>query len=304
MKEKQNWTEKLFNVITLAGTVILMNLMFLIACIPIVTIGPAWCGLMSSVRYNIRGESWFAGFKKGFCTRFWRSLIIWCLCLPLCLFFLNDLNIAVKTVQNVVPATKVTATEPGSVAEATEETQNVETLATEVATEAAVQDVTEVATEPAATQDTAPQVESTQPATETEAQLETGATTANIINCVISGLFFALAAMLTISLLTLNVYIPTTISNWIKNGVNFFRRPVELFAAAFLFWAPLLLFVFYPEWFIFAIMIFIAAYYALAAVCGTLVLKDPLIDFLIDARADGTLLAEEGSMRSATAEDE
>ena len=95
MKEKQNWTEKLFNVITLAGTVILMNLMFLIACIPIVTIGPAWCGLMSSVRYNIRGESWFKGFKVGFCTRFWRSLIIWVVLAPVCLFFMNDLNTAI-----------------------------------------------------------------------------------------------------------------------------------------------------------------------------------------------------------------
>jgi hypothetical protein len=44
-----------------------------------------------------------------------------------------------------------------------------------------------------------------------------------------------------------------------------------------------------------AVVILAATYFTLAAVCGTMVLKDPLIDFLIDARADGTLIAEEGS---------
>lgn len=254
MKEKQNWTEKLFNAVTMAGTAILMNLMFLVASLPIVTIGPAWCGLMSAVRYNIRGEGWFQGFKKGYRTRFWRSLIIWCVCLVLCLFFLNDLNIAVKTVQGITPSSQTA--------------------------------VTDVVQDPVVTE----------PTEDPEVQIEMGATVPNIVNCLISGLFFAMAAMVTVSMLTLNVYIPTSVSNWIKNGVNFFRHPAELFGAAGLFWAPLLLFVFFPEIFFYAFMVFIAAYYALAAVCGTMVLKEPLIDFLIDARADGTLLCEEGSM--------
>lgn len=223
MGEKQNWTDKLFNAVTLAGTAILMNLMFLVACIPVVTIGPAWCGLMSAVRYNIRGEGWFQGFKKGFCTRFWRSLIIWCICAPVCLFFLNDLNNAVLFADEV------------------------------------------------------------------------GMNAESIAACVIPGLFFAMAGMVTVSLLTLNVYIPTSVSNWIRNGVNFFRRPMELFVAAALFWAPLVVFRFYLVLFMNVIMVLVAAYFALAAVCGTMILKEPLIDFLIDARADGTLLAEEGA---------
>ena len=224
--------EKLGRIINMAGTAVLMNLMFLVACIPVVTIGPAWCGLMSAVRYNIRGESWFQGFKKGFCTRFWRSLIIWCICTPVCLFFLNDLNNAVLFADEV------------------------------------------------------------------------GVNVESIIACVIPGLFLAMAGMVTVSLLTLNVYIPTSISNWIKNGVNFFRRPLELFVAAALFWAPLLLFRFYLVLFINVIMVFVAAYFALAAVCGTMILKDPLIDFLIDARADGTLLAEEGAAPIREEEDQ
>ena len=285
MKEKQNWTDKLFNVITMAGTAILMNLMFLIACIPVVTIGPAWCGLMSSVRYNIRGEGWFAGFKKGYCTRFWRSLIIWCLCLPVCLFFLHDLNIAVKTVQGVVPVAQSVAVQPGD--------ETVAGNGPEASEATLVTDATEV------TAATNTATDGSKPVSDENFVLQTGATVPNIINCVISGLFFAMAAMVTVSLLTLNVYIPTTVSNWIKNGVNFFRRPLELLVAAALFWAPLLMFVFFPELFFFAIMVFIAAYFALGAVCGTMILKDPLIDFLIDARADGTLLAEEGSAVNA-----
>lgn len=216
MKEKKTLLDKVSHVVTLAGTVILMNLMFLIASLPIVTIGPAWCGLLSSIRYNIRGDGWFSGFKAGFCTRFWRSLIIWCVCLPLCLFFLNDLNQAL--INN------------------------------------------------------------------------------DIAYCIVSGIFFALAGMLTTALLTLNVYIPTSLSNWLKNSVNFFRHPLPLLAAAALFWAPLVLALLVDMLiFLQIIMIFVAAYFALAAVCATMLLKDPLIDFLLDARADGTLTAEEGS---------
>lgn len=232
MKEKQNWTDKLSNAITLAGTAILMNLMFLVACIPVVTIGPAWCGLMSAVRYNIRGEGWFRGFKKGFCTRFWRSLICWCIWAPACLFLLNDLNSAVLIAEKA------------------------------------------------------------------------GGTWQSIVDCIAPGLFFALAAMVTVSMLTLNVYIPTSVSDWIKNSVNFFRRPLELFAAAVLFWLPLLVFRFYLVLFMNVVMVFVAAYFALAAVCGTMLLKDPLIDFLLDARADGTLLAEEGSAPTPAEDDE
>lgn len=272
MNEKRNWTDKLSHVITLAGTAILMNLMFLVAALPIVTIGPAWCGLMTSIRYNIRGDGWFAGFRKGFTTRFWRSLICWCLCLVVCLFFFVDFKLAVDTVQGTlyVSGTADTADPTGTEGETVEAT---------------------VQPQPDANTG------------EDESLIEMGPTPANIANCVISGLFFAMAGMLTVSLLTLNVYIPTSVANWIRNGVNFFRYPLELLGAAALFWAPPLLLVFFPDWVGAGITIFIAAYFALAAVCGTMLLKDPLIDFLIDARADGTLTAEEGSQAAAQEEE-
>jgi hypothetical protein len=228
---------KLMGVINKIGTTILMNLCFLVASIPIVTIGPAWCGLLSAVRYNIRGEGWFQGFKKGFCTRFWRSLIIWVVLAPVCLFFMNDLNNAILFAEEV------------------------------------------------------------------------GLNAESIIACAIPGLFFAMSAMVTISMLTLNVYIPTSVSNWIKNGVNFFRRPFELLAAAGLFWLPLVLFRFCLVWFtgdalMTAVLILLATYFTVAAVSGTMILKDPLIDFLIDARADGTLIAEEGAAPIREEDDE
>ena len=222
MKEKRSWTDKLFDAVTMAGTAILMNLTFLLASLPIVTIGPAWCGLMSAFRYTIRGEGWFKGFKKGFCTRFWRSLLCWCLWLPVCALFFGDLVSAVAVAREV-------------------------------------------------------------------------GTWQTILDCLLPGVFFTMAGMIMVSMLALNVYIPTIVSDWIRNSVNFFRRPLQLLGAAVLFWAPVVLFFFFNEIFYYSIMVFLAAYFSVAAVCGTLLLKEPLIEFLIDARADGTLLEEEGA---------
>ena len=92
MEEKKTSMDKLFHIVTLAGTAVLMNLMFLISCLPIVTIGQAWSGLVSAIRYNIRGDKWFQGFKAGFCHRFWRGTIVWCVLLPLNLSMLLDLR--------------------------------------------------------------------------------------------------------------------------------------------------------------------------------------------------------------------
>lgn len=68
--------DKLMNIINKVGNAIALNLLFVVSCLPIVTIGPAWCALMSAVRYEIRGDKWFAGFRAGFKTRFVRSMIV------------------------------------------------------------------------------------------------------------------------------------------------------------------------------------------------------------------------------------
>ena len=75
--EKDNVFQKLMGFLNKAGTAVMMNLLFLISCLPIVTIGAAWSGIYGAVRYSIRGDSWFAGYKTGFKCHFWRNLIGW-----------------------------------------------------------------------------------------------------------------------------------------------------------------------------------------------------------------------------------
>lgn len=82
--------EKFRKFVNVVGNAITLNLLFLVSCVPIITIGPAWCGMYSAIRYEIRGEKWFAGFKEGFRTRFLRSMIAGIVCTALCLYFANN----------------------------------------------------------------------------------------------------------------------------------------------------------------------------------------------------------------------
>ncbi len=263
MKEKETLIDKIGKIINLAGTTVLMNLLFLTPCIPfvitvivlrsmellgttggiiglvvsavpVVFVGPAWCALVSAIRYNIRGDSWFQGFKDGLKKRFFRSLVAWCLLLVAQAYFLIDINHYVVNLFD----------EAG------------------------------------------------------------GLVTAYIAPLVAAGLMYMLVNMLTVSLMMLNVYIPTKISLWIRSGVDMiFKAPLQLFAAAVLFAAPVVLAVLFADIFIMIVLIFLGFYFTLAALIITMVLKETLIDYLVDARAEGTLLSEEGSA-AATAEDD
>lgn len=225
MQEKETIIDKLGKVISIAGNAIGMNLLFLVSCIPIVTIGQAWCGLLSAVRYNIRGDKWFDGFKAGFKTRFWRGTIAWCIMLLIDVYALLDIN---------------------------------HTYAAEA-----------------------------------------------VVPLVGACIMFALAIMVTLSLQILNVYVPTRVGDWVRNAVNMvFKVPLELLAAAVLCWLPVLLFVLWTGVFAYSVTIFIAVYFTLAAVCATLVLKNALIFYLLQARTDGTLIADEGKKKPAAAADD
>ena len=101
MKTKTNWLEKIMGFINLAGTAILMNLTFLAFCIPLVTIGQAWCGLLSAIRYNVRGEGWFKGFLIGFKRRFLRGTVMWLIALPLIVLFIDNITRAAGIVDLV-----------------------------------------------------------------------------------------------------------------------------------------------------------------------------------------------------------
>lgn len=214
--EKPTLLDKIGKAISIAGNFILMNLMFLLAGLPVVTMGQAWCGLLTAVRYNIRGDKWQDGFKAGFKNRFLRGTVAWVIMLAVDLFMMVDLFETVEQVGFDIPS---------------------------------------------------------------------------VMACVV----FALMIMLTFSLQILNVYVPTNIGQWLRNAVNMvFRVPVELLGAAVLFWVPFVMLWRWTGAFLYTIIIFLTVYFTLAAVAGTLALKNALIQYLLDARVDGTLIADEG----------
>lgn len=215
--EKPTILDKLNKVITVAGSIILMNLLFLIASLPIVTMGQAWCGLITAIRYQIRGDKWQAGFKKGFTTRFWRGTIMWVIMAAADVFLLLDMIDSYGKLGVDVPSIMATVV-------------------------------------------------------------------------------FALMAMVTFSLQILNVYVPTNVGQWLRNGVNMvFKAPLELLAAAGLFWLPVVLALQWVSIFIYTVMIYIVAYYALVAVISTLALKHGLMYYLLEARMEKTLLEDDSN---------
>ena len=224
--EKETILDKITKVVTIAGNFIMMNVLFLLAALPIVTMGQAWTALMTAIRYNIRGDKWLDGFKEGYKTRFLRGVLSWLLMLVLTAIMLFDVM-------------TYTAVEAFSV------------------------------------------------------EL--------VIRLVMSCLMFALVAGFTVALLLLNVYIPTDTGRWISNAASMvFKAPLLLAIAGVALWLPLLLAIFYYNIFYYCIMIFVAAYFTLAALAITLLMKETLIHYLLEARANGTLLGD----REMTEEDE
>ena len=223
--EKPTMIEKIGKVIGIAGNFILMNLMFLVASIPVVTMGQAWCGLLTATRYHIRGDRWQDGFKAGFKTRFLRGTIMWVIMLVVDAFLMLDMIAKIDAVGFDVPS-------------------------------------------------------------------------------VVAGIVFALMAMVTFSMQILNVYVPTNIGQWLRNSVNMvFKVPLELVAAAGAFWLPFILLWRWTGLFLYTIMIFLTVYFTLVAVAGTLVLKNALVHYLLDARASNTLIADDGKKPEPKEED-
>lgn len=223
MKEKETPMEKLGRIINIAANAVMMNVMFLVACIPLVTIGAAWNGLFSAIRYNIRGEKWFDGFKFGFRTRLWRSVVSWIVMLiPISIVLYFDVL--------------------------------------------------------------APLLD--------QAFLST--ITANaVVRLIFACLIALMLTGLCGALILLNVYIPTGVSTWVSNAANMvFKAPLKIALVGATMWFPLLLAFFSFQYFFYFIMVFIVAYYMLVALGITMLMKDTLLDFLVEARAAGTLIDE------------
>lgn len=86
--ERQTIFQKLMGFINKIGSAIMLNLLFLVSCIPVVTMGAAASGLYSAVRFSIRGDSAFAGYKEGFKKNFLRVAIATVICLAVGIFSL------------------------------------------------------------------------------------------------------------------------------------------------------------------------------------------------------------------------
>ena len=102
---KQETASKLWKVINYVGNAIALNLLFLVACLPVVTIGPAICGLYSAIRFTIRGDGWFSGFKEGYRKNFLRTAIAGSVCIALLVDMLLKFNAALNFYMDGNPIT-------------------------------------------------------------------------------------------------------------------------------------------------------------------------------------------------------
>ncbi len=89
-----------WKIINIAGISIMMNLTFILFCLPVVTIPAATCGLYSAIRFYIRGDGWFKGFIKGFTTNIWRMLIIGTVLMGIIVIMFNDLYTIITNYQS------------------------------------------------------------------------------------------------------------------------------------------------------------------------------------------------------------
>lgn len=201
---------KIMNIINKIGNAIMLNLLFLISCVPVVTIGAAWSGMYSAVRFSIRGESWFQGYKEGFKAKFGRNTLIW----------LADLLLVYFTLDHFLYYLEYLVGGHG---------------------------------------------------TESIAFVMTG----------ISGIVLLGGVLFLAAAIPVNLYIPTDANQSVTNAWDMvLHAPLQVLGAAALMWLPVVLVLFFTDIAFQTIMVFVAAYFVVAGVVMTMLLKDPLIRIL------------------------
>ncbi|MBQ5748567.1 MAG: DUF624 domain-containing protein [Oscillospiraceae bacterium] len=70
---------KFVRIVNKAAEIVVLNIMFLLCCVPVVTMGQAWCALFCAIRYRLRGDKWWDGFKAGLKQNFFRGVLVWTL---------------------------------------------------------------------------------------------------------------------------------------------------------------------------------------------------------------------------------
>ena len=217
MDFNKNSFEKLMDLINMIGHAILLNLLFLVSCIPVVTIGPALSGLYSSVRFNVRKESPYAGFREGFKTCFLRNAIATVLCIAVGYFGLNNLYGSIMAM----------IADPSLIGVGT-------ILVTSV------------------------------------------------------HLMILLAALLFgTAMIPVNLYFENDINGWIKDTWTLVRyAPWQTLAVGAILWLPIVVIIWFPQWGILALMVFVAVYYAVMGVIATALLKNGLVRILKNKREE------------------
>lgn len=196
-------------ILQLTSNAVMVNFLYLLGCIPVITIGQSWCALFSAIRFAIRGDGWFAGFKEGFKTRFLRGTIAWVVVLALVVYMsMNMLAMVGETVTVIV----------------------------------------------------------------------------------IHGLFLLAVLMISTSLIVINVYVPSSVAQWLRNAVNMcFAAPIQVAASSVIMWLPTILIVLFLRFgFLdpfFFIMVFLLIYYTVSALVTTILLKNALIRIKEDTEA-------------------
>lgn len=219
MGKKSITDTKFWELYTMAGNGIMVNLMFLICSLPIVTMGAAWCGLCSSLRFAIRGERWATGFKEGLCTRFWRMTIAWTVLL--------------------VPIVDTAIRIMGII---------------------------------------------------TDLMNKTVAVNAVLGMLIGSSVFLLFLIMLAASLILLNVYIPTSVTQWLKNGVTLiFRNPLALIVISVLMWLPIATAIIFGLGSTLLLMVYIALYFTVVVFIATILMKNSLVRIKNEMTEQGEL---------------
>lgn len=85
MKSILSYDSKFMKTLEQVADTMLLNILFLICCLPVFTIGAALCGLFSGCRALSEDTTPFRCFIKGFRTSFKRATLAWLILLPVVL---------------------------------------------------------------------------------------------------------------------------------------------------------------------------------------------------------------------------
>lgn len=207
---------KVMKIVNFAGTAVMLNMLFLLACIPVVTIGPALSGLYSGVRYMIRGDGAVRGFWAGFRTNIVRMMIAGVIFTGIIAYFVVMISYTIwlkYSVFSIVAAYAIPA---------------------------------------------------------------------------------MLVMMLLCALVPLNIYIPYSVTDWLKNGVNLIcKAPLWVLLTACMLAAPIACVFWLPEIAVISTICLVGFWFTVMAFVSTMFLKDGLIELLETYREENPEEEEE-----------